>query len=305
MLRTIILLILSLLLIPVSIIYFDKALSESQWAVLTELLQLYLAVAILCFAVGEWTGNVSQVDKLWSLMPIVYAWLMTVRGGWDERLVLMAVLVTCWGARLTYNFSRRGGYSWKFWEGEEDYRWSVLRQNPLFSNRFSWLAFHLFFICLYQQGLILLFTLPMLIAFEGIGQGLGWVDYTAAGLFVSFLVTETIADQQQFKFQSEKYRRLRAGENLGEYSHGFVRSGLWSIVRHPNYASEQLIWLSFYVFSIAASERALNWSLTGGILLLLLFLGSADFSEKISSDKYPEYQTYMQKTPRFWPFFKG
>ncbi|MCE2790346.1 MAG: DUF1295 domain-containing protein [Saprospiraceae bacterium] len=303
MLRTILLLILSLILIPVSIVYFDKALSESQWLVLTQLLQLYLAVAVLCFVVGEWTGNVSQVDKLWSIMPVVYAWMMAAQAGFDDRLVLMAVMVTCWGVRLTYNFSRRGGYSWKFWEGEEDYRWSVLRQNPLFSSRISWSAFNLFFICLYQQGLILLFTLPMLIAFEGIGQGLGWVDYTAATLFAGFLLAETIADQQQYSFQTEKYRRLSAGEELGEYSHGFVRSGLWGVVRHPNYASEQLIWLSFYVFSIGASERVLNWSLAGGLLLLLLFLGSSDFSEKISSEKYPDYKAYMQKVPRFWPFF--
>lgn len=35
------------------------------------------------------------------------------------------------------------------------------------------------------------------------------------------------------------------------------------------------------LFSVAATGRVLNWSLAGGILLLLLFLGSSDFSEKI------------------------
>lgn len=35
----------------------------------------------------------------------------------DPRLNLMAVLVTLWGARLTYNFARKGGYT-----GMEDYR---------------------------------------------------------------------------------------------------------------------------------------------------------------------------------------
>lgn len=34
----------------------------------------------------------------------------------------MAILVNLWGIRLTLNFARKGGYSWKFWEGEEDYR---------------------------------------------------------------------------------------------------------------------------------------------------------------------------------------
>jgi steroid 5-alpha reductase family enzyme len=41
-------------------------------------------------------------------------------------------LITVWGARLTFNFARKGGYSWKFWSGEEDYRWEEVRKNPLF-----------------------------------------------------------------------------------------------------------------------------------------------------------------------------
>jgi steroid 5-alpha reductase family enzyme len=305
MLRTILFLLASLLLLPVSIIYFDKPLTEQQWNVLNGLLEMYLVTALLCFVVGEITRNVSQVDKLWSIMPLVYCWYMTVQADFNARFVIMSVLVTAWGLRLTYNFSRRGGYSLVFWRGEEDYRWSVLRQQPMLSGKLPWSLFNLFFICLYQQGLILLFTLPMLLAFEGLDIPLGIVDYLAAGLMLAFLVTETIADQQQYTFQTEKYRRINAGEPLQEYAHGFVNTGLWGIVRHPNYACEQLIWKSFYIFSIAATGRILNWSLAGALLLLLLFLGSSDFSEKISAEKYPSYKDYMQKVPRFWPFFKN
>jgi steroid 5-alpha reductase family enzyme len=304
MLRTIVFLLLSLLLIPVSVMYFDQPLSSKQWNVLEGLLTIYLVTCFICFTAGELTGNVSQVDKLWSIMPVVYAWYMAAQGALDHRLVLMAILVTLWGARLTFNFWRRGGYSWIPWKGEEDYRWSILRKQPLLRKRWSWSLFNLGFITLYQQGLILLFTLPMLIAFEGIGKPVGLFDGMAAVLLIGFLIVETVADQQQYDFQKEKYRRLKNNEPLGHYSHGFVRSGLWSIVRHPNYASEQLIWVSFYIFSIAAAGRWLNWSLAGCILLMLLFTGSADFSEKISSEKYPDYQDYQQKVPRFWPFIK-
>lgn len=304
MLKTIIFLLLSLLLIPVSVMYFDQPLSDKQWNVLEGLLQIYLVTCLVCFTAGELTRNVSQVDKLWSIMPVIYTWYMAVQGDMDPRLVLMAALVTLWGARLTFNFWRRGGYSWIPWQGDEDYRWSVLRKTPLLSNRWSWTLFHLAFITLYQQGLILLFTLPMLIAFEGVGQPLGIADYIAAALLLGFLVVETVADQQQYDFQQEKYRRLNNGEPAGPYSHGFVRSGLWGMVRHPNYASEQMIWVSFYIFSIAAAGRWLNWSLAGCLLLMLLFAGSADFSEKISSEKYPEYRDYQLRVPRFWPFIK-
>jgi hypothetical protein len=38
----------------------------------------------------------------------------------------MAVLVSIWAIALTYNFGRRGGYSWDFWEEIEDYPWAIL-----------------------------------------------------------------------------------------------------------------------------------------------------------------------------------
>jgi steroid 5-alpha reductase family enzyme len=160
----------------------------------------------------------------------------------------------------------------------------------------------LFFISLYQQGLILLFTLPALLAMEGAGQAPGWLDYLVAGLILALIVVEYIADQQQYDFQTEKYRRIAAGEPLGEYARGFVSTGLWARSRHPNYAAEQGIWLVFYFFSVAATGRPLNWSLAGCILLMLLFLGSSDFSEKISASKYPQYADYQKKVNRFLPF---
>ena len=50
--------------------------------------------------------------------------------------------------------------------------------------------------------------------------------------------------------------------------------------------------------------RWVNWSLAGGLLLVLLFLGSSDFSEKISAGKYPDYEGYQKRVPRFIPGLK-
>ena len=83
-----------------------------------------------CFIAGEITGNNSQMDKLWSILPIVYAWIIVGKTGLNPRLIVMAILITIWGIRLTLNFAKKGAYSIKFWEGEEDYRWIVLRENP-------------------------------------------------------------------------------------------------------------------------------------------------------------------------------
>lgn len=303
MLKTILLLVATLIALPFVAFYMDAPLEAHQWQALNTLTLVMACVAIGCFVVSELSRNYSQVDKIWSLIPLFYVWYVAYASGWNPRLLLMAGLVTLWGLRLTYNFARRGAYSWKFWQGEEDYRWAVLRATPLLQGRLRWGLFNLGFISLYQNALIMLFTLPALVAWQGADKPIGLADALVAVLFVAFLVLETVADQQQYDFQTEKYRRIAAGEPLqGDYARGFRSSGLWGWVRHPNYACEQAIWLCFYLFSVTATGRWINWSLAGALLLLLLFQGSSDFSEKISKGKYPEYADYLRRVPRFIPW---
>lgn len=304
MLVTIIILIFTLLVVPYLSFYYGTPLTDLQETILWDSSKILMGASAYCIIVGELARNNSQVDKLWSIIPAVYAWYITYAGGWDNRMVLMSVLVTIWAMRLTYNFARRGGYSWKFWAGEEDYRWEVLRQRPGFNNKFVWLLFNVFFICGYQMTLIYLFTLPILNGLSEGATGLIWADYLLAIIFIGLVVIEYISDQQQWNFQTEKYRRINNNEPLGEYEHGFIRSGLWGIVRHPNYAAEQSIWIVFYLFSVIATGELINWSIAGSLLLVILFKSSSDFSENISAEKYPEYKDYQAKVPRFIPFTK-
>jgi steroid 5-alpha reductase family enzyme len=303
MLRTVLLLLLTLLLVPLSVLYFDVPLTDLQNTALHTLLTVWAIAVTWCFVTGELTNNVSQVDKLWSIMPVIYVWIMAYYGGWQLRFLAMAILVTIWGIRLSYNFWRRGGYSLIPWKGTEDYRWEILRSRAPLNKRLAWTLFHLFFITLYQQSLILLFCQPMLLALENPDGPLQWYEVLPLACMLGFIILETVADQQQYNFQTEKYRRLVDKKDPGPYASGFVDTGLWSLCRHPNYAAEQLVWVSFYFCSVAATGRLLNWSVSGCILLMLLFLGSSDFSEKISASKYPGYAGYMASKPRFWPAF--
>jgi steroid 5-alpha reductase family enzyme len=69
-------------------------------------------------------------------------------------------------------------------------------------------------------------------------------------------------------------------------------------MRHPNYISEQALWISFYFFGVAASGQWINWTVIGAVLLIVLFVGSSRLTEKISSQKYPGYAEY-KKAVRF------
>jgi steroid 5-alpha reductase family enzyme len=297
------LLLVTLLIVPLVSYFTGVALGPVEWQALKTVSCLMAIAALLCFVVGELTNNVSQVDKLWSLLPIAYAWVVAYFGEYSSRLVLMAVLVTLWGARLTYNFSRHGAYQWKFWQGHEDYRWGVLKQRPEFQPAWRWTAFNFLFISGYQNVLILLFTLPTIVALQNNHTPLVALDYLAAALMLFFLCFETIADQQQWNFQSRKWAMIKAGETLtGDYQKGFLDTGLWAFSRHPNYFAEQSIWVCFYLFSVAASGQWLNWSIAGCLLLMVMFQGSAGFGEETSAAKYPAYTQYQQRVSRLIPW---
>ncbi|UKN02536.1 DUF1295 domain-containing protein [Paracrocinitomix mangrovi] len=291
----------TLIAVPLVTFYYDEPLSELQWETLKVLLLVYGLAAALTFIVSSVTKNYSQVDKLWSTIPIAYGWIVAHMSEYEDRVVLMAVLITIWGVRLTYNFARRGGYSWKFWSGEEDYRWAILKSKKGFEKEWKWLLFNFFFISMYQMGLILLMTLP-LVKVMGSEIGIGLWDYIVSALLIAFVIIEFIADQQQFNYQEEKYKRINAGEELkGKYAIGFTHTGLWGYMRHPNYMGEQAVWVVFYLFSIIATGHIINWSIAGALLLVLLFKGSSDFSEEISAKKYPEYLRYQKEVGRFLP----
>ena len=299
------LLLLSLIVCPLLYLYVGPALDAAQLSALKTVGTVAGCSALLCFVLGELTGNNSQVDKVWSILPFVYCWIIAVKGGMQPRLVVMALLATLWGIRLTFNFARKGAYRLRFWEGEEDYRWKILRATPMLKHRGVWMLFDLVFISVYQNALILMLTFPALVCM-GSTEPFGLMDAVAAVLMFGFIVYETIADEQQWRFQSKKWAMIRAGKRLEElpapYDKGFNTFGLWRVSRHPNYLAEQAIWVSLYLFTIGAGVGIINWSMIGALLLVLLFTASTSLAEGISSDKYPEYAAYCQKVNKFFPW---
>ena len=81
MIKKVIFLILSLLLFVIFITYgdfFEFKLNEIQFDTLKKSLIIYATLALLCFIIGELSKNYSQVDKVWSIAPIIYVWFFTI-----------------------------------------------------------------------------------------------------------------------------------------------------------------------------------------------------------------------------------
>lgn len=234
------------------------------------------------------TKDTSWVDRIWSIIPVVYLWIFAGSVGFaDARVNVLAILVTAWGARLTFNFARKGGYK----PGGEDYRWEVLRQGM---SPAQYQIFNIFFIVIFQNVVLWLITLPAWVVSQNPGSFTGW-DLLLTVAFVALLALETVADQQQWNFHKRKSAALSAGKSPEE---NFLTRGLFSFSRHPNFFAEQSQWWVLFLFSVAATGSVLQWTVVGAILLSLLFIGSTRFTEGISLSKYPEYADYQQ---RVWP----
>ena len=291
-------------------VFAPPVLDSLQLETLLVLVIVCGCAACYCFVVGEISRNNSQMDKLWSILPIAYAWIIAGKGGMNPRLVLFAVVVTLWGIRLTINFARKGAYSLKFWAGEEDYRWRILRAKSPFDKRPVWAIFNLFFISIYQNALVLAICLPGLAVMSS-NAPLGAWDYVGVSLALGFLLLELAADEQQMAFYKTRQIFFDEGRKLEDmpapYNKGFNTSGLWARSRHPNYLGEQGVWLALFLLVIGggcAVNGIFNWSMVGPLFLVLLFLGSSSLGETISSGKYPEYHIYAAHVSKYLPLWK-
>ncbi len=115
------------------------------------------------------------------------------------------------------------------------------------------------------------------------------------GTSISFLgfVMECVADYQKSKAKKKNPSR-------------FVDSGLYRIVRCPNYFGEILIWTGVFVGGIMIYSGALEWILAilGYLGIIYVMFSGARRLEERQTRTYgndPEYQKYFHKTPILIP----
>ncbi|KAI0261534.1 hypothetical protein BC834DRAFT_895764 [Gloeopeniophorella convolvens] len=254
--------------------------SESLRPLLVYPLKLCGATTLTTYALSLLTGNVSQVDRLWTFLPTLYTaywallplWPRGGASGWtflaphvpaeahalaqeySPRALLMLALTVTWMCRLSYNTWRRG----LFRLDDEDYRWAVLRtQIP------PWLfqVFNLTFIAVIQNALLLLIALPTLRA-AAHPTPLTPTDYALIATALSLLAWEFTADNQQYAFHAWKRGAYRAAEHWpgarlawtrDDATRGFVTRGLWAWSRHPNFFAEQTFWGVLNLFPLLSS----------------------------------------------------
>ena len=259
------------------------------------------SMAVAAFVLGVITDEYSWADRLWSTAPVLFSWVYAIRSGLDLRVLVVVILVSVWGVRLTFNFARRGGYT-----SAEDYRWPILRQR--INNALLWQLFNLCFICVAQIGLMVLFTAPVYLLAGIPSEPPSMLFLLGCLTFIVFLVLESVADQQQWEFQRAKHGFTPAGSEQRYYDaiqDGFRSSGLFRYSRHPAYFGELMIWWTVFFLAAGSAGQFLHWSGVGAIVLTALFAGSTRFTESITASRYPAYAAYQQTTSAIIPWFRS
>ncbi|EPY50002.1 steroid oxidoreductase superfamily protein [Schizosaccharomyces cryophilus OY26] len=271
---------------------------------------LALMVGVFLWAVSVQTGNTSQVDRAWPILPtlfsvhfLLYGILFNIA---SRRLMIMVFLQLLWSIRLTYNYYRKGGYK----RGAEDYRWLMVRNNI---PSYLYPIVHFFYIHIFQVLHLYWLACPTYIAMLAANERpFGLLDCMALELFMFTFAVEILADQQQWDFYQARdlYRKNKElpphlNFDLMTLAKGFNTSGLFKWSRHPNFLAEQIIWVVFYLFGAIASKTWINWTILGPLGLIAVFQGSTRLTETISSKKYPLYSLYSRKVGRFFPRLDG
>ena len=278
---------------------------------------IFLAPVFLLMS--EVNGNYSQVDRVWSILPTIYNAHFALWGhlhGIDTgRLDLLLAVSILWSTRLTLNYWRRGGYT----AGSEDYRWEILRK---YINPPLFFVFNVLFISLCQSVLLFSITTPSYVLlllnhlssspyFEDTVKGttsVDIVDFGFAAALVGINVMTFLSDRQQWEFQTTKYQYRETAKvppnskfTREELDLGFLVRGLFAWSRHPNFAAEQAMWVTIYLWASWKTQSLLNWTIVGPVAYLCLFQASTWFTELVSSNKYPEYKDYQEQVGMFVP----
>ncbi len=228
--------------------------------------------------------NAGIVDIFWGpgfiLVGAYYA--MTVSGAPTLRGLLVLGLVTVWGLRLALHIGIRNVGA------GEDFRYRKWREEA--GANFWWVS--LLKVFLLQAVVLWIVSSPMLLAQLGGGESMIALDALGLALWGFGFLFETVADWQLLRF---KKKSATAGR--------VMRSGLWSVSRHPNYFGEAVLWWGIGLLALPTG----GWlSFIGPLMItfMLLKVSGVVMLDAALVERRPEYADYISTVPAFVPRFR-
>mgnify|MGYP001063089185 CR=1 FL=1 len=245
---------------------------------------IILALITLLWIWSIFIKNVSIVDIFWGFgFVVVNAFYVFMSGELNDRKILILILVTIWGLRLTFYLAYRN-----IGKGE-DFRYQEFRRT-YGPKRYWWFSF--FQVFLLQGALIMIVSLPLLGISSSASTGaLNALDYLGMLVWLVGFTFEAGGDFQLARFKSND-------KNKGKV----LQTGFWKYTRHPNYFGDAAVWWAYAIFSVAAGSY---WQIIGSVVMTILIIKVSGVSllERTLKDTKPKYRDYIQKTSSFFPWF--
>lgn len=244
---------------------------------------LILAVYIHCwFLVSLWQKRNDVADSAWGLGFVLLAWSAYWLGqSQSVPALLISVLVTIWGVRLSWHVSTRNR------KKGEDSRYLAWRK-----QWGSWVYLRSYLqVFLLQGALLLLVAIPIILANTTPRLHESWRWFSALGIALWLLgfSFEVVGDAQLQHFTQDP-------SNKGK----LLQTGLWAYTRHPNYFGEVTLWWGIGV--IAAGSTANPFAFLGPLVIsvLILFVSGVPLLEKQYAGR-PDFEDYKRRTSVFFP----
>jgi steroid 5-alpha reductase family enzyme len=241
-----------------------------------------LALMLCVWVASLLLRDASIVDRFWGLGFVAIAWVTyATADGCDARKLLVCILVSLWGLRLSAHIT------WRNWGNPEDHRYQAMRRKH--GDRF-WLA-SLGTVFLLQALLMWIVSLPVQLAqVSPSPDHLTAVDWVGVAVFAVGLAFEAIGDLQLQRFKSDP-------ANEGKV----MDRGLWRYTRHPNYFGDAVVWWG--LLAIALSHVQYAWTMVGPLLMtfLLVRVSGVPLLEHRLSRTHAGYREYVERTSAFVP----
>jgi steroid 5-alpha reductase family enzyme len=253
--------------------------------------QIYLLAlaAILTMMFALWIAsiflkNVSIIDLFWGFGFVITNLIYYLKtDGLEFRKILLLVMVTIWGLRLSFYLA------WRNIGKGEDPRYQKFRKD-YGEHRYWWVSFFQTFLL---QGILMwLISAPLLGAQYNYAENrLSIFDFLGVLFWITGVVFEAGGDFQLARFK-------RNPSNKGK----LLRSGLWRYTRHPNYFGDAAVWAGYALFCISAGSFL---PVLGSLLMITLIIKVSGVAllEKSLKETKPEYKDYIEKTNAFIPWF--
>jgi steroid 5-alpha reductase family enzyme len=225
--------------------------------------------------------NSSIVDIFWGTGFVVAngVYFALTPDGFLPRKLLIGILVTVWGLRLSIHILTRN------WGKGEDFRYRKWREEN--GPRWWWWSF--FQVFLLQGVLLWIVSAPLLAAnFSALPDRLTVIDAIAVLFWAIGFFFESSGDAQLARFKADT-------ANKGKV----LDTGVWRYSRHPNYFGDAAQWWGFYLIGACAGGW---WTIFSPAImtLLLLRVSGVALLEKTLETR-PGYKEYAERTNAFIP----